>query len=223
MVLLSELAIKPVRIAFDDIRYRSLYEDKIRLAAKYGLHDLSNYILYNFNDHPTDFYDRLKVNIELNEELGLEIFSFPMRYVDLKSKNRLSSTPGNVGKHWNIKFLRAIQCVLIRTRGLVGTKRDYFLKAFGKDHAEFKKVLLMPESYIIYRFDHERDGSTDLWWSQVCSLSAWENDIFEKIVFNQLFRTVNHAELPRAVKNVLSHYAMIASSEKKRTHPALES
>jgi len=206
MALLSEIAIRPARIAFDDIRFRTLYEEKIRLAAKYGLAHLSNYILYNFKDHPADFYDRLKINLDLNEELGLQIFSFPMRYVDLKSKNRLTSTSGNIGKHWNVKYLRAIQCVLIRTRGLVGTKRDYFLKAFGKDHEEFNKILLMPEPYIIHRFDHEGDGSTDLWWSQVCSLSDWERDIFGKIVCNQLFRTVNHSELPRAVRNVLSHY-----------------
>lgn len=206
MALLSEIAIRPARIAFDDIRFRKLYVEKVRLAAKYGLQHLSNYILYNFNDHPDAFYDRLKINLNLNEELGLQIFSFPMRYVDLKSKNRLTSTPGNIGRHWNVKYLRAIQCVLIRTRGLVGTKRDYFLKAFGRNRKEFHKILLMPESYIIHRYDHEGDGSTDLWWSQLCALSDWERDIFEKIVCNHLFRSVNHAELPRAVRNVLSHY-----------------
>lgn len=221
MALLSEIAIKPVRIAFDDIRYRKLYEEKIRLAAKYGLVHLSNYILYNFNDTPADFYDRLKINLDLNEELGLQIFSFPMRYVDLKSKNRLTSTPGNIGKHWSVKFLRAIQCVLIRTRGLVGTKRDYFLKAFGKDHEEFYKILLMPEHYIIHRFDHEGDGSTDLWWSQVCSLSDWERDIFDKIVCNQLFRTINHAELPRAVRTVLCHY-MVNQPHQDLPHTILQ-
>lgn len=206
MALLSEIAIRPARIAFDDIHFRKLYEEKVRLAAKYGLAHLSNYILYNFTDHPTDFWDRLKINLDLNEELGLQIFSFPMRYVDLKSKNRLTSTPGNIGKHWNAKYLRAIQCVLIRTRGLVGTKRDYFLKAFGRDHEEFNKILLMPEPYIIHRFDHEGDGSTDIWWSQVRSLSDWDREIFEQIVRNQLFRSVNRAELPRAVRTVLSHY-----------------
>ena len=55
MALLSEIAIRPVRIAFDDIRFRKLYEDKVRLAAKYGLKHLSNYILYNFEDQPIDF------------------------------------------------------------------------------------------------------------------------------------------------------------------------
>lgn len=206
MSLLSEIAIKPVRIAFDNIRLRGLYEKKVRLAAKHDFKYLSNYILYNFHDRPEEFYNRLKINLDLNEELGLHIFSFPMRYVDLQSKNRLSSTPGNIGEHWNAKYLRAIQCVLIRTRGLVGTKRDYFLKAFGKDHDEFRKILLMPESYIIYRYKHEGDGSTDKWWTQVCMLSDWEQDIFKHIVQNHLFRSVKRSELTRKVKNVLDHY-----------------
>ncbi len=206
MALLSEIAIRPVRIAFDDIKFRSLYEGKVRLAAKYGFSHLSNYILYNFKDHPAEFYDRLKINLDLNEELGLQIFSFPMRYISLKSKNRLTSTPGNMGKHWNPKYLRAIQCILIRTRGLVGTKKDYFLKAFGKNLSEFHKILLMPEEYIIHRFKHEGDGSTKLWWLQVCALSESERVIFEKIVFNHLFRSTNYSELPLAVKNVLIHY-----------------
>lgn len=206
MALLSEIAIRPMRIAFDDIRLRDLYEQKVRLAAKYNFKHLSNYILYNFNDHPDDFYDRLKINVDLNEELGLQIFSFPMRYVDLRCKNRLATTPGNIGKHWNAKYLRAIQCVLVRTRGLVGTKRDYFLKAFGNDHEEFHKILLMPDPYIIYRFKHEGNGATDLWWSQVCALSDWEYEIFEHIVCNQLVRSVKHAELPRGVREALTHY-----------------
>lgn len=206
MALLSEIAIRPARIAFDDIRFRDLYEEKIRLAAKYGIRHLSNYILYNFNDHPDEFYDRLMVNLDLNEELGLKIFSFPMRYVDLQSKNRLTSTPGNIGKHWNVKYLRAIQSVLIPTRGIVGTKRDYFLKAFGKNHKEFHRILLMPESYIINRFKHEGDGSSDLWWSQVCALSDWEKEIFENIICNHLFHSVDTEHLSRPVKCVLEHY-----------------
>ena len=219
MALLSEIAIRPVRIAFDDIRFRQLYEEKVRLAAKYGLPYLSNYILYNFTDNPDDFYDRLKINLDLNHELGLHIFSFPMRYVDLQSKNRLATTPGNIGKHWNVKYLRAIQCVLVRTRGLVGTKRDYFLEAFGHDIKEFHKILLMPESYIIHRHRHRDDGSTHLWWSQVCSLSDWEYDIFKQIVCNHQFRMTDHAELPRSVREVLVHYMVRDDRGKTSSNP----
>ena len=64
----------------------------------------------------------------------------------------------------------------------------------------------MPESYIIHRYQHEGDGSTDKWWAQVCSLSDWEQDIFKHIIHNHLFRTVNRTELTRGVKDVLDHY-----------------
>ncbi len=206
--LLSEIAIRPVRIAFDDIKYKFIYEEKIKLTAKYGLSYLSNYILYNYKDHPDDFYERLKINVELNSELNLKIFSFPMRYIDLKSKNRLTSTVGNIGINWNKKYLRAIQCILIRTKGVVGTKKDYFYKAFGKNLEEYHKILIMPEPYIINRLKHENDGSTDLWWSQVCSLSEYEKEIFFEIVYSNLFKTKNNDDLPKKVKEVLVHYFM---------------
>lgn len=206
VALLSEIAIKPLRLAFDDLSWRELYEKKVRLVAKYGLKYLSNYVLYNYRDHPDELYERLKINVNLNEELGLQIFSFPMRYIDLYSKDRSVSTNGNVGKHWNKKYLRAIQCILNRTRGLVGTRRGYFEAAFGHNLDEYYKILLMPESYIINRVLHEEDGSTELWWSQVCSLSSWERDIFMDIVCNHRLYTVNYSEQPRKVRDVLSHY-----------------
>ena len=40
----------------------------------------------------------------------------------------------------------------------------------------------------------------------MCSLSDWERDVFENIVCNHFFNKVNHAELPHAVRKVLSHY-----------------
>jgi hypothetical protein len=64
----------------------------------------------------------------------------------------------------------------------------------------------MPESYIINRFKHEGDGTTDLWWSQVCALSDWERDIFENIVCNHLFMSVDTTELSGPVRRVMSHY-----------------
>ena len=85
MKKLSEISIEPLRIAFDDMRYKDTYVKKVRLAAKYEIKILSNYILFNFKDTPDDFYERLKINIELNEEFmenGLisKIWSFPMKY-----------------------------------------------------------------------------------------------------------------------------------------------
>lgn len=206
VALLAEVAIRPVRIAFDDIGHRSIYEEKVRLAAKYDLKYLSNYILYNYIDHPDDLYERLKINVDLNEGLGLQIFSFPMRYIGLSSKDRLWSTPGNLGKHWNRKFLRAIQCILVRTRGVVGTRKPYFLKAFGENRDEFNKILLMPEDYIIHRFEHEGNGSTEKWWQDVCSLSGSERTSFLSIVLNHGFQRTGYSHLPCKVRAALAHY-----------------
>lgn len=215
MAMLSEVAMKPVRIAFDDIRLRNLYESKIRLAARYGMKYLSNYVLYNYEDHPDELYERLSINVALNEELALQIFSFPMRYADLGSKDRCVSTPGNVGPHWNPKYLRAIRCILIKTRGLVGTKKDYFDAAFGKNTNEYHRILLMPEDYIVNRHKHEDDGSADSWWTQVCALTESERDLFLSIVLSNQFGRAQYSELPRGVRAALSHYLVRDRRKKK--------
>lgn len=206
MAKLSQIAINPLRIAFDDISYKDLYVEKIRLAAKYDIVHLSNYILYNYKDKPEDFYERLLINLELNEELGLQIFSFPMRYVDLKSKNRLVDTPGNLGEHWNKKYLRAIQVILHVTRGLVGTKINFFKKAFGKDIDEYKKILLMPEDYILNRHFHEEDGSTEKWWKHISDLNSFEKEQILPIILQNDFKSINLKTLSLKSKKVLEHY-----------------
>jgi len=147
MKLLSEIAIHPLRIAFDHIELKDLYVEKIRLARKYGIRHLSNYILYNFNDTPEDFYERLEINIELNEKLGLSIFSFPMRYIPLNAKTR-----GHIDNpHWTHRQLRGVHCILHASRGVVGPKRSFFEAAFGKDADEFKYIIEQPEEHIFYR------------------------------------------------------------------------
>lgn len=147
MKLLSEIAIKPLRIAFDHIELKKLYIEKIHLAFKYGIKQLSNYILYNFKDTPKDFYERLKINIELNEKLGLSIFSFPMRYIPLNAAKR-----GFVDNpHWTKQQLRGIQCILHATHGVVGPKKKFFEKAFGRSAKEFKYIIEQPEEQIFHR------------------------------------------------------------------------
>lgn len=80
MAQLARLAIKPLRIAFDDIKLKDKYCAAVRTAHRHGIKEISNYILFNYKDEPKDLYERLKANIELNRELGIQIFSFPMKY-----------------------------------------------------------------------------------------------------------------------------------------------
>lgn len=146
MRLLSQLPLKPLRIAFDDIKFEKLYVSKIRLAHEYEISHLSNFILFNYDDTPEDFYRRLKINIELNEELGLSIFSFPMRYIPLDAKDRK-----HVSLNWTKAQLRGIQCILHATHGVVGPKGPFFEKAFGRDADEFRYIIEQPEEVIFHR------------------------------------------------------------------------
>ena len=73
MKLISEIPIRPMRIAFDSMKYEKIYVEAVKLAAKYKIKYLSNYLLYNEKDKPEEFYQRLKINIDLSEKYSVGI------------------------------------------------------------------------------------------------------------------------------------------------------
>lgn len=196
---LSELPIKPLRIAFDDIKYEKEYIQKIKWASEYGIKRLSNYILYNYNDTPEDLYKRLKINIDLNTQIGTNIFSFPMKYIPVNAKDRKF-----VSKHWNMRYLRSIQCILNATHGIVSGRKNFFEAAFGKDLKEFNKLMIMPERYIIYREKYKHNGAI-LWDKLLGQLDNNETGIFYDIIYNNInsFVLKNGNE---NINNILAHY-----------------
>ena len=143
---MSKICISPLRIAFDHIGVRKPYEKSVRMAADNGITSLSNYMLYNFMDTPVDLYERMTMNIQLNEELGIRIWSFPMRYQPVKLKDR-----SHVGKHWNRYFLRSFQIMLQATRGIVSGNPSFFRRAYGQDQQEFELLLSLPHAFIFHR------------------------------------------------------------------------
>ena len=108
--LLSEIAIRPLRIAFDNIRDKDVYVKAVTMSVNHGIKDFSNYLLYNFKDKPIDLYNRLKLNVDKCEELGVSIYSFPMKYHPVKGEH--SHDRDFIGEHWNRKYIRAIQAIL---------------------------------------------------------------------------------------------------------------
>ena len=154
--LLASLAIKPLRIAFDDLRTLEKYESAIRMSARAGIKDFSNYLLYNFNDHPLDLYKRLRINVELCEELNINVYSFPMKYHPIRMNGGdtedFSHNRNYIGKLWNRKYIRAIQAILNSTKGKVGRGKSFFYEAFGESEEQYMMLLEMPETFIIYRF-----------------------------------------------------------------------
>lgn len=155
---MSTIAIKPLRIAFDHIGVRKPYETAIRMAHEVGLFELSNYMLYNFHDTPTDLYERMRLNIDLNVELGIRIFSFPMRYQPTDMKDR-----SHIGANWNRYYLRSMQIILQATHGIVSGSPDFFMNAFGSSAAEYEALLLNPQHFLFNRaWYYEFDGKPEL-------------------------------------------------------------
>jgi hypothetical protein len=212
MSLMSQLPIKPLRIAFDHIGIKNTYIKAVELAAKYSIRDLSNYILYNFQDKPADFYERLRINVDLGKRLGVVIFSFPMKYVPLfgeEAKDRKY-----VGKHWNKKYLRAIQCILNSTKGIVAAGYDFFQMSFGKSYAEFEEILIMPESYIVNRTFFEKNRLTDKWREDLSSLSIEERSVAMQVIHSNDFENFSkHSSNPKILR-LLSHYSTKSAKDR---------
>jgi hypothetical protein len=204
MALLAKTAIRPLRIAFDHIAMRDIYVSKIKLARDYGILNLSNYVLYNYNDTPKDFYQRLRINVLLNEKIGTKIYSFPMKYIPLNAKDR-----SFIGKNWNKKILRGIQCILLATRGLISPRSEFFKAAFGSDFEEFLRIVYMPEDYIIYRRKHESNGAYD-WQRNFDKLTRSEKRHFVDIIStNKVDRERVTKLSSQKIKKLLSHYVEI--------------
>ncbi len=204
MKLMAEIPIKPLRIAFDHIGIKSTYIKAVELAAKYGIRDLSNYILYNFMDKPEDFYERIKINADLGKRLNIQIFSFPMKYIPLfgeEAKHRR-----HIGPHWNKKFIRAVQSMLNATKGIVAPGYDYFEMAFGNTLEKFIELLWMPESYIINRMYFQNNLMTNKWREDFAALDDHEKIEAKQIIVKSDFKEIKALTKNPKILKLLSHY-----------------
>jgi hypothetical protein len=88
-----------------------------------------------------------------------------MRYSPVGRTNR-----SYIGEGWTWRYVRGVQCILNATRGVVGTKRKFFLRVFGRDSREFIELISMPEDYIMHRTEHEMTDAAR-WHEQYRALS----------------------------------------------------
>jgi radical SAM superfamily enzyme YgiQ (UPF0313 family) len=203
--LLAQIAIHPLRIAFDSIALKDRYCEKVRLAAKHGIRHLSNYILYNHKDTPEDFWQRLKINIDLNKELDLKIYSFPMKFIPLNATDRsFIDEP-----RWNWYFVRGVQRILNVMKGSVMPAEDFFLRAFGRSEKEFIEIIHMPESILMHR-TRDVTPEEDAWKTSFRALTANERKELLAILckgktraaFGEAYRSTKNGKL----KAILEYY-----------------
>jgi hypothetical protein len=211
MKALSQTAINPLRLAFDNVDLAKEYEDKAKLAIECGISKLSNYMLYNYKDSPEDLYARMEVNTDIIKKYGNEnvkIFSFPMRYSPINKTDR-----SYIGKRWHKRQIRAIQLILNATHGIVShSLREYregkgfFYRAFGENEREFIENLWMPFHYLINRDYYELERSNIQEWRMAFkALSVTE----AQEVMNWIKDGINKENMDTQsvkVKEVMAHY-----------------
>ena len=176
----------------------------LKMSVKHGIKDFSNYLLYNFKDHPIDLYHRMRVNVDLCEELNVSIYSFPMKYHPIRGE--YSHDRNYIGEHWNRKYIRAVQAILNATKGKIGRGVSFFEKAFGKDENEFMELLIMPETFLLFRFFFEHLGYTTKWRDAMSQLSEKEKDEIMPIIFKNDFTDIDNLTNNIKFKKILMFY-----------------
>lgn len=175
--MIEQLHIKPMRIAFDRLGYKDLYTNAVNIAQRHGFKEFSNYMLYNEKDTPRDLYERLIINIKINEswrddngKSAAAIYSYPMRFAPIKddSPEHLNRTrdyvPPKPGRdidylqdaRWTKRFTRNIEIIKGASHGALSPTPSLALRAIGKDYEEFIANLYMPEELLRNRDKHER-------------------------------------------------------------------
>ncbi len=210
---LSSICLSPLRIAFDHLGLKVPYEKAIRYAHQFGLNDLSNYMLYNFYDSPADLFERMNLNVRLNEELGIRIYSFPMRYQPTDLPHR-----SHVGPNWNRYYLRSMQLVLQATHGIVSGEPDFYRAAFGASVTAFEEILSRPHHMIFNRHWYERHGGRGEFDDYLADRGRLcSSELRELISFLSNYNPAAYAEairvLPRRLWNAARHYVPLARTE----------
>lgn len=213
---LSKIAIKPLRIAFDHLGVKKPYEQAIRYSADAGLTELSNYMLYNFHDSPADLFERMRLNVTLNEELDIRIFSFPMRYQPVTRPDR-----GHIGPKWNKYYLRSMQMILQATHGIVSGAPQFFRTAFGDTYDEFEKIIIRPHRFIFNRFWYEQfdgRGEFDEFSALIARLSESERTELLEFLCDRHHSNyeVGLSSLAKNVRSVARFYVPLPKDEEAK-------
>lgn len=178
--ILSALNIKPMRIAFDSIKEKETYKRALAIAKSYGFYHFSNYILYNWNDSPKDLYDRLVINIKINEtwrkktkrgDILPKVYSYPMRYAPIHGnglkENRFRDLITEKKAHnrnnvamkkasWNLRFMRNIEVMKGAASGAISSTPSLAWRTIGSSYDEFMSNLYMPTEFLRNRNKYEK-------------------------------------------------------------------
>lgn len=202
--LLAQIPVKPLRVAFDDVKTEKAYTKAITMSSNSGMKNFSNYLLYNFKDKPEDLYYRLRANVDMCETLDVSIYSFPMKYHPIRDEH--SHDRDYIGVHWNRKYIRAVQAILNATKGKIGRGVSFFEKAFGRNTDEYMELLIMPETFLLFRFFFEDLGYTKEWRNLMSKLTKKEKEELYPIIFKNDFNNIEQLTTNKKFLKILKYY-----------------
>ncbi len=211
---LATICLKPLRIAFDHLGVKRPYEQAVRYASEFGLTELSNYMLYNFHDDPADLFERMRLNVALNEELGVRIWSFPMRYQPTDRPDR-----GHIGNKWTRYQLRSMQIILQATHGIVSGEPTFFKRAFGDTFPDYERILALPHDFIFNRDWYERFDPEErlaIYRAEYDSLDGYERRELMELLSScdpRDFAGLADKAMTTALKRVLRFYVPLPKEE----------
>jgi len=108
--------------------------------------------------------------------------------------------------YWNKKYVRAVQAILNATKGKIGRGVSFFEKAFGKDEKEYMELLIMPETFILFRLFFEHLGYTQKWREEMSALSDSEREELYPLIFQNDFNHIEELTDNLKFQHILSYY-----------------
>lgn len=163
--LLATLPLPFLRFAFDGMQEDGPYQRAVRMMADRGAREFRTYVLYNHTGTPEDFYHRLRVSAELQEDLRAaghrtRVLSFPMRYHPVVSAD---VERDYTGYHWTPRVRDAVQMILKNhAAGAMFScpeSIEDFEHWWGADAAAFVRLCEFPKLSLLLR---RRKGSLRL-------------------------------------------------------------
>ena len=106
-----------------------------------------------------------------NKYPDVSAFSFPMKYAPIDRTDR-----EYVGRHWQKKYLSAMNVILNVTKGVIAKEQDFFERAYGATSAEFREILSMPNEFIKYRDFFDQNGLISAWRRRFKALSDTDKE-----------------------------------------------
>jgi len=130
--LLKSIKLYPLRFALDDIKYRDKFLEGVEICKKVGLKQECRVdVLYNFQDTPEDFYERL------DAVLAAGWMAYPMLYKPIFTPDKRF-----LGEHWTQDELDRYRNFCKNTLGRIGDFLNPRCYVYYKDkRVKLKEVI----------------------------------------------------------------------------------